>query len=106
VGGALVVFSIIFFDKLKIDDPVGAISVHGVVGIWGVLVVAWTNPDVGLMGQIIGIATIFVWVFVACFIVWYVLKLVMGIRVTEEQEFEGVDFSECGMEAYPEFTNN
>lgn len=106
VGGALVVFSIIFFDKLRIDDPVGAISVHGVVGIWGVLAVPLTNADVGFMGQIIGIATIFVWVFVASFIVWYVLKLVMGIRVTEEQEFEGVDFSECGMEAYPEFTNN
>jgi Amt family ammonium transporter len=106
VGGALVVFSIIFFDKLRIDDPVGAISVHGVVGIWGVLAVPLTNADVGFMGQLIGIATIFVWVFVASFIVWYVLKLVMGIRVTEEQEFEGVDFSECGMEAYPEFTNN
>jgi Amt family ammonium transporter len=106
VGGALVVFSIIFFDKLRIDDPVGAISVHGVVGIWGVLAVPLTNADVGFMGQLIGIATIFVWVFVASFIVWYVLKLVMGIRVNEEQEFEGVDFSECGMEAYPEFTNN
>jgi Amt family ammonium transporter len=106
IGGALVVFSIIFFDKIKIDDPVGAISVHGVVGIWGVLAVPLTNGDVGFMGQIIGIATIFVWVFVASFIVWYVLKLVMGIRVTEEEEFEGVDFSECGMEAYPEFTNN
>ncbi len=106
VGGALVVFSIMFFDKIKIDDPVGAISVHGVVGIWGVLAVPLTNGDVGFMGQIIGIATIFVWVFVASFIVWYVLKLVMGIRVTEEEEFEGVDFSECGMEAYPEFTNN
>jgi Amt family ammonium transporter len=106
VGGALVVFSIIFFDKLKIDDPVGAISVHGVVGIWGVLAVPLTNADVSFMGQIIGIATIFVWVFVASFIVWYVLKLVMGLRVTDEEEFEGVDFSECGMEAYPEFTNN
>jgi len=106
VGGALVVFSIMFFDKLKIDDPVGAISVHGVVGIWGVLAVPLTNGDVGFMGQLIGIATIFVWVFVASFIVWMILKMVMGLRVSEEEEMEGVDFAECGMEAYPEFTKN
>jgi Amt family ammonium transporter len=106
VGGALVVFSIIFFDKLKIDDPVGAISVHGVVGIWGILAVPLTNADVGFVGQIVGALTIFVWVFVASFITWYVIKLVMGIRVSEEEEYDGVDLSECGMEAYPEFTSN
>jgi Amt family ammonium transporter len=105
VGGALVVFSIVAMDKLKIDDPVGAISVHGVVGVWGLLAVPLTNGDANFVGQIMGAVTIFVWVFVASFITWYVLKLVMGIRVTEEEEFDGVDLSECGMEAYPEFTN-
>jgi Amt family ammonium transporter len=105
VGGALVVFSIVFMDKLKIDDPVGAISVHGVVGVWGLLAVPLTNGDANFVGQIVGAITIFVWVFVASFITWYVLKLVMGIRVSEEEEFDGVDLSECGMEAYPEFTN-
>lgn len=106
VGGALVVFSIVFMDKIKIDDPVGAISVHGVVGLWGLLAVPLTNGDASFAGQLVGAATIFIWVFGASFITWYVLKLVMGIRVSEEEEYEGVDLSECGMEAYPEFTNN
>ena len=106
VGGAIVVFSIVFMDKIKIDDPVGAISVHGVVGLWGLLAVPLTNGDATFLGQLVGAATIFVWVFGASFATWYVIKLVMGIRVTEEEEYEGVDLSECGMEAYPEFTNN
>lgn len=106
VGGALVVFSIVFMDKVKIDDPVGAISVHGVVGLWGLLAVPLTNGDATLVGQLVGAATIFIWVFAASFVTWYVIKLVMGIRVTEEEEYEGVDLSECGMEAYPEFTNS
>ena len=106
VGGAIVVFSIVFMDKIKIDDPVGAISVHGVVGLWGLLAVPLTNGDATFLGQIVGAATIFVWVFGASFATWYVIKLVMGIRVTEEEEYEGVDLSECGMEAYPEFTTN
>ncbi len=106
VGGVLVVLSIVFMDKIKIDDPVGAISVHGVVGLWGLLAVPLTNPDASLVGQLVGAATIFVWVFGASFVTWFVIKLVMGIRVTEEEEYEGVDLSECGMEAYPEFTNN
>ncbi len=105
-GGALVVFAIVAMDKFKIDDPVGAISVHGVVGLWGLLAVPFTNDGVSFSGQLIGAATIFVWVFATSFIVWLVLKMVMGIRVTEEEEYEGVDLSECGMEAYPEFTNN
>lgn len=104
-GGVLVVFSIIALDKLKIDDPVGAISVHGSCGFLGLLLVPLTNADVSLSGQLIGAATIFGWVFVASSIVWFVLKLVMGIRVSEEEEYEGVDIGECGMEAYPEFTN-
>ncbi|MDT8309958.1 MAG: ammonium transporter [Methylophaga sp.] len=106
VGGVLVVLSIIFMDKVKIDDPVGAISVHGVVGLWGLLAVPLTNSDASFSAQIIGAATIFIWVFVTSFIVWSILKMVMGIRVTEEEEAEGVDLVECGMEAYPEFSSN
>ena len=106
VGGALVVFSIVGMDKMKIDDPVGAISVHGVVGIWGLLAVPITNAEASLTAQVIGGATIFVWVFVASLIVWGIVKAIMGIRVTEEEEYQGVDIVECGMEAYPEFTSS
>lgn len=105
LGGLLVVGSILALDKLKIDDPVGAISVHGVVGLLGLLLVPLTNDGSSFSGQLIGAATIFIWVFVTSFIVWAILKAVIGIRVTEEQEYEGVDRSECGIEAYPEFVN-
>lgn len=105
IGGIIVVFSIVFLDKLKIDDPVGAISVHGTVGLWGLLAVPLTNSDASFSGQLIGAATIFIWVFVTSLIVWAILKAVMGLRVSEEEEYEGVDYVECGMEAYPEFTN-
>lgn len=104
VAGVLVVFSILGFDKLRIDDPVGAISVHGVVGLFGVLVVPFTAEGTSFVGQLIGAAVIFAWVFIASLVVWYIIKLVIGIRVSEEEEFEGVDIAECGMEAYPEFT--
>jgi len=104
IGGVLVVFSIITLDKLKIDDPVGAISVHGSCGLLGLLLVPVTNGDVTFSGQIIGALTIFIWVFGFSLVVWGVLKAVMGIRVSEEEEYEGVDIAECGMEAYPEFT--
>ncbi|AEE21528.1 ammonium transporter [Paraglaciecola chathamensis] len=104
IGGIIVVFSIISLDKLKIDDPVGAISVHGVVGFFGVMVVPATNDGATYLGQFVGALTIFVWVFFASLIVWAILKAVMGIRVSEEEEFEGVDISECGLEAYPDFT--
>jgi Amt family ammonium transporter len=104
IGGLIVVGSIVTLDKLKIDDPVGAISVHGVVGIWGLLAVCITNPEASFKWQLIGIGSIFAWVFITSFIVWYGIKLVMGIRVSEEEEYEGVDISECGLEAYPEFT--
>lgn len=106
IGGVLVVFSILALDKLKIDDPVGAISVHGVVGLLGLLLVPFTNDGASFSGQIIGALTIFVWVFVTSGIVWFVLKAVMGIRVTEEEEYEGMDLIDCGMEAYPEFTKS
>ena len=103
LGGVLVVFSIVGLDKLKIDDPVGAISVHGVVGLLGLLLVPLTNDASTLSGQLIGAATIFIWVFGVSAIVWSILKSTMGIRVSQEEEFDGVDLSECGMEAYPEF---
>lgn len=103
VGGVLVVFSIVFLDKIKIDDPVGAISVHGTVGLWGLLAVPLTNPDTSFGGQLLGAVTIFAWVFVTSLIVWGVLKAVMGIRVSQEEEYDGSDLTECGMEAYPEF---
>ncbi len=105
VGGILVVFSINMLDKtFKIDDPVGAISVHGVVGLWGLLAVPLTNSGVSFTGQLAGAGTIFVWVFGTSMILWLVLKAVMGVRVSEEEEAEGVDIVECGLEAYPEFT--
>ena len=104
LGGILVVFSILTLDKLKLDDPVGAISVHGVVGLLGLLLVPFTG-EASFSGQLIGAATIFIWVFVTSFVVWLAIKAVMGVRVSPEEEFEGVDMSECGMEAYPEFTN-
>ncbi|AZM97703.1 ammonium transporter [Vreelandella venusta] len=104
VGGLIVVVAIVTLDKLKLDDPVGAISVHGVVGIWGVLAVPLTNGDASFGAQLIGIVGIFGWVFVASLVVWLVLKAIMGIRVSEEEEYEGVDIAECGLEAYPEFS--
>lgn len=104
LGGILVVFSILALDKMKIDDPVGAISVHGTVGIFGVLAVAIFG-DASFSGQIVGLLTIFVWVFVTSLLVWLAIKAIMGIRVSEEEEYEGVDLSECGMEAYPEFAS-
>ena len=105
VGGLLVVSSIITLDKLRIDDPVGAISVHGVVGIWGLLAVCITNDEASLLAQLKGIGSIFAWVFIASLAVWFLLKKTIGIRVSEEEEYEGVDISECGLEAYPEFTS-
>jgi Amt family ammonium transporter len=105
VGGVIVVLSILTLDKLKIDDPVGAISVHGVVGLFGLMVVPVTNGDTTFVGQLVGAITIFVWVFVASAVVWGLLKVIIGLRVTEEEEYEGIDLAECGMEAYPEFTN-
>ncbi|MEJ6551700.1 ammonium transporter [Psychrobacter pacificensis] len=102
-AGVIVVLSILALDKIKIDDPVGAISVHGVVGLFGLLIVPITNPASTFIGQIAGAATIFAWVFVASFIVWVIIKAVIGIRISEEDEYEGADIAECGMEAYPEF---
>jgi ammonium transporter, Amt family len=103
IGGVIVVFSILTLDKFKIDDPVGAISVHGTVGIFGIFAVLLSDPEATFMGQLVGMLVIFIWVFATSALVWFALKAIMGIRVTEEEEDEGVDMSECGMEAYPEF---
>jgi len=103
VGGVIVVFAILSIDKLRIDDPVGAISVHGVVGMWGLMAVPITNGEASFVAQGIGLGTIFAWVFVTSFITWLLIKLIMGIRVSEEEEYEGCDVGECGLEAYPEF---
>src|SRR5210317_1996695 len=105
IAGVIVVFSIIGMDRLKIDDPVGAISVHGVIGLFGLLLVPVTNDSSSFSGQLIGAATIFGWVFITSLIVWTVLKMIMGIRVDEEEEYEGLDIGECGIEAYPEFVS-
>jgi ammonium transporter, Amt family len=105
IGGLLVVGSIVLLDrKFRIDDPVGAISVHGTAGIWGVLAVLLSNEDATLSGQLIGLLVIFSWVFFASLLVWFILKKTVGVRVTEQEEYEGVDLHECGLEAYPEFT--
>ena len=105
LGGVLVVFSIVTLDKLKLDDPVGAISVHGVVGLLGLLLVPITNSDASLSGQLIGALTIFIWVFGASYIAFLLIKMAIGLRVSEVEEFDGVDVAECGLEAYPEFVS-
>ncbi|MGE6649458.1 ammonium transporter [Shewanella colwelliana] len=104
-AGGLVVFSIVMFDRVKIDDPVGAISVHGIAGLFGLVLVPLSNADATIGGQLFGAAVIFAWVFSASFVVWYVLKVTMGIRVTEEEEYNGMDASDCGIDAYPEFVS-
>ena len=103
IGGLIVVPSIVFLDKLQIDDPVGAISVHGVCGIWGIIAVVFNNDDATIGGQLLGILGIFGWTFFAALIVWLILKATMGIRVSEDDEMQGVDISEVGIEAYPDF---
>ncbi len=103
VAGVLVFFSILMFDKLKLDDPVGALSVHGVVGLYALLIVPITNSEATLQGQVIGAGVIFLWVFVTSSVVWWVLKKTVGLRISDEHEYDGADIHECGIEAYPEF---
>jgi Amt family ammonium transporter len=103
IGGVLVVYSIVFLDKLRIDDPVGAISVHGTVGIWGVLAVTLSNEEATLLAQVTGILVIFLWVFLVSLVVWGIIRATAGLRVSEEAEYTGLDVVECGLEAYPEF---
>jgi len=105
LGGSLVVFSIVMLDKIKIDDPVGAISVHGVCGILGLLLVPVSNADATIINQLIGIAVIFSFVFITSFVTWMIIKKTMGIRVGEEEELNGMDQHDCGVDAYPEFVS-
>ena len=103
VSGVLVVFSIIALDKLKIDDPVGAISLHGICGFFGLMIVPLSNGEASFGTQLFGAVTIFTWVFVSSLVVWSILKVTLGIRVSEEEELEGMDLHDCGVGAYPEF---
>ncbi|WP_193988411.1 ammonium transporter [Lelliottia steviae] len=105
LGGSLVVFSIVALDKAKIDDPVGAISVHGVCGALGIMLVPLSNSDATFVNQLIGLVCILGFVFIASSIVWAILKNTMGIRVTEEEELNGMDQHDCGIDAYPEFVS-
>ena len=108
IAGGLVVVAVIFFDRIKIDDPVGAISVHGVCGVWGTIAVgifgkeALAGEKVGLMPQIIGAVSVSIFAFVASFALFYVIKLVMGVRIDVEEEIEGLDVGEHGQPAYGE----
>ncbi|MDR2638834.1 MAG: ammonium transporter [Helicobacteraceae bacterium] len=106
VGGILVVLAVPLFDKLKIDDPVGALSVHLVAGIWGTLAVGIFNPEAKFLAQLFGVVVVGAFVFVVSGIIWYILKLALGIRVSQKEEHEGTDLSETGLEAYPEFVKN
>jgi Amt family ammonium transporter len=105
VGGAVVFGSVLLLDTLKLDDPVGAISVHGSAGIWGIFAVLFSNSDATFMGQLTGTAVTFVWMFVASFLTLWVIKATIGLRASEQEEEEGMDVEECGMSAYPEFIN-
>ena len=104
VGGILVVVSVPILDKFKIDDVVGAIPVHLIAGIWGTLIVPLTNSDASFGTQLYSIIVVGIFVVITSAIVWYVLKSIFGIRVDEEAEMNGLDTSELGMEAYPEFS--
>lgn len=106
IAGIIVVFAIVFFDKIKIDDPVGAISVHGVCGIWGTLAVGIfsTNEEHSFGVQLMGCIAVIVTAFVASFILASIIKAVLGLRVGKEDEEEGLDIGEHGNEAYPDFT--
>lgn len=105
LSGAIVVFSIIGLDKLKIDDPVGAISVHGTCGFLGLMLVPLTNSEATFSAQLFGAGVIFAWVFIASIVVWGILKYTIGIRVSEDEELEGMDSHDCGVDAYPEFVS-
>ena len=106
IGGLIFVVSILFVNKAKIDDPVGAISVHGVVGIWGLIAVTCNNLDGSLFAQLTGIVVIFGWVFGTSLFTWLIIKEVMGIRVSEEEKLTGCDISGGGFDTYPEYTKD
>ena len=103
VGGLIVVLTIPMLDKFKIDDVVGAIPVHLFAGIWGTIAVIFSNSDASLSAQLYGIFAIGAFTIIVSAIAWYIIKFTIGIRVTPEEEMEGMDMSEVGMEAYPDF---
>lgn len=105
VGGVIVVFSVLLLDKLNLDDPVGSISVHGSAGVWGIFAVLFSNADATFVGQLVGTVATFAWMFIASFVVLFIISKTMGLRVSDEEEQEGMDVYECGMNAYPEFTH-
>ena len=104
IGGIIVVYSIIMLDRMKLDDPVGAISAHGTCGIWGLFAVTFSTGSLGV--QLYGIIVIMLWTFITSAIFWYIINKVYGLRVSEEEEDNGVDIAECGLDAYPEFTKS
>ncbi|NVO56771.1 ammonium transporter [Rhodobacteraceae bacterium B1Z28] len=104
IGGVIVVFAVPMLDRMRIDDVVGAIPVHLIAGFWGTFIVAWTNDGASFVTQIIGFAAIGIFVFVVSFILFSLLKATVGLRVGEEEEINGLDMGELGMEAYPEFS--
>ena len=109
VGGVLVVASIVFFDRVRVDDPVGAISVHGVCGVWGILACAIfdvTDSGFTIIGQLLGVVAVGAAAFIFSLVVFGILKAVMGVRVSADEEAEGLDIGEHGMEAYPDFQAN
>ncbi len=106
IGGVIVVFSVPLLDRFKIDDVVGAIPVHLIAGIWGTIAVCFTNPDASFGSQLYGIIVVGLFTFILSGIVWYVIKLAVGLRVSEEVERDGLDTTELGMEAYPEFSKS
>ncbi len=106
IGGIIIVFSVPILDRLKIDDVVGAISVHGIAGIWGTLAVVLSNSKATIGTQIIGTVSICLFTFVVSYVAWLILDMLMGARVSEENEMAGLDKSELGIDAYPEFTKN
>ena len=103
VGGVIVVLTVPLLDKFKIDDVVGAIPVHLFAGIWGTLAVVLSNGDASIVTQVIGIVAYGVFTFVAAFVLWTILKVTIGVRPSDEEETNGLDMSEVGVEAYPEF---
>ena len=113
LAGIIVVFAVLFFDTVKIDDPVGAISVHGVCGAFGTISAALFHENLflgqpydlagQLITQLIGVGVAFVWTFTTAFILFKVIAMTIGLRVTEEEELEGLDLSEHGANAYPDF---
>lgn len=106
VAGVLIMISIVTLDRWRIDDPVGAISVHGIGGVLGLLLVPIANTEITILSQLLGIGVIIAWTFAASLLIWYLIKVVVGIRINDEYEYQGADQEECGLEAYPEFTKS